>query len=110
MVKPSEKTPHRRLWLSMLDLMENPIHNPVVLVPFYPIAGRFGVDHSGRTEIDCNEEGVLFVTAETTAVIDDFGDFAPTPILRSLTPTVDYSLGTSSYPFLLVQAKLGYLR
>ncbi|KAM6602398.1 hypothetical protein CsatA_022007 [Cannabis sativa] len=133
MVKPSEKTPHRRLWLSMLDLMENPIHNPVVyffrssnnnnnnnknnffdanilkqslsrvLVPFYPIAGRFGVDHSGRTEIDCNEEGVLFVTAETTAVIDDFGDFAPTPILRSLTPTVDYSLGISSYPFLLVQ-------
>ncbi|XP_062090007.1 shikimate O-hydroxycinnamoyltransferase-like [Humulus lupulus] len=126
-VKPAEKTPRRRLWLSILDLMNNPNHNPVVyfyrsngatnffdanilkqalskvLVPFYPLAGRLGLDGGGRTEIDCNEEGVLFVTAETTAVIDDFGDFAPTPELRRLTPSVDYSLGISSYPLLLVQ-------
>ncbi|XP_030491939.2 shikimate O-hydroxycinnamoyltransferase [Cannabis sativa] len=138
MVKPSENTPRRRLWLSVLDQMNNPSHNPViyffrsspsnnnnnffdanilkhslskVLVPFYPIAGRLrpvqvhggGRGPHPRTEIDCNEEGVLFVTAETTAVIDDFGDFAPTPQLRRLTPTVDYSLGISSYPLLLIQ-------
>ncbi|XP_062115247.1 shikimate O-hydroxycinnamoyltransferase-like [Humulus lupulus] len=128
MVKPAEKTPRRRLWLSILDLMDAPNnHNPVVyffrsngatnffdarilkqalskaLVPFYPLAGRLGLDGDGRTEIDCNEEGVLFVTAETTAVIDDFGDFSPTPQLRSLTPSVDYSLGISSFPLLLVQ-------
>ncbi|KAM6602399.1 hypothetical protein CsatA_022008 [Cannabis sativa] len=84
-----------------------------VLVPFYPIAGRLvrpvhvhelgGQGHRSQTEIDCNEKGVLFVTAETTAVIDDFSDFAPTPQLRSLTPTVDYSLRISSYPLLLIQ-------
>ncbi|KAF4353709.1 hypothetical protein F8388_024278 [Cannabis sativa] len=141
MVKPSENTPRRRLWLSVLDQMNNPSHNPViyffrsspsnnnnnffdanilkhslskVLVPFYPIAGRLrpvqvhggGRGPHPRTEIDCNEEGVLFVTAETTAVIDDFGDFAPTPQLRRLTPTVDYSLGISSYPLLLIQVFL----
>ncbi|KAF4387654.1 hypothetical protein G4B88_003981, partial [Cannabis sativa] len=114
MVKPSEKTPRRRLWLSVLDQMNNPSHNQV-LVPFYPIAGRLvrpvhvhelgGQGHRSQTEIDCNEKGVLFVTAETTAVIDDFSDFAPTPQLRSLTPTVDYSLGISSYPLLLIQVK-----
>ncbi|KAM6602400.1 hypothetical protein CsatA_022009 [Cannabis sativa] len=139
MVKPSEKTPRRQLWLSVLDQINNLTHNSViyffrssssnnnnnffdanilkhslskVLVPFYPIAGRLvrpiqvhggGPGHHPRTEIDCNDEGVLFVTAETTAVIDDFGDFAPTPQLRRLTPTVDYSLGISSYPLLLIQ-------
>ncbi|XP_062090006.1 shikimate O-hydroxycinnamoyltransferase-like [Humulus lupulus] len=129
MVKPAEKTPRRRLWLSILDMMINShTHVPIlyfyrsnngasnffdanilkqalskVLVPFYPIAGRLRLDGGGRTEIDCNEEGVLFVTAETTAVIDDLGDFAPSQELRRLTPTVDYSLGISSYPLLLSQ-------
>ena len=68
------------------------------------MAGRFRLDESGRIEIDCNEEGVLFVVAETDFILDELaGDFAPTPKLRGLVPTVDYSGGISSYPFLLLQ-------
>lgn len=130
MVKPAEKTPHRALWLSSLDLLASiPTHTPLfyiyrpsraepnffnaaaleealskVLVPFYPYAGRFMHDHSGRLEIDCNGEGVLFVEAVTNAVVNDLGDFAPTPELEAaLVPTVDCSGGISSFPFLAVQ-------
>ena len=131
MVKPAENTPRRRLWLSTLDMLSSSRHNVVVyfyrfnrsstsnnnffdaillkealskvLVPFYPMAGRFRLDDSGRIEIDCNEEGVLFVVAETDSVLDELGDFAPTPKLRALVPIVDYSGGISSYPFLLLQ-------
>lgn len=77
MVTPSEETPRRGLWLSPLDLMMvNRGHTPTVyfyrsasddgffdvarlkaamakaLVPFYPLAGRLGVDGDGRPEID----------------------------------------------------------
>ncbi|PON77790.1 Transferase [Parasponia andersonii] len=127
MVKPAEKSPRQWLWMSILDMMNNPNHVPLiyfyrsngasnffdanvlkqalskVLVTFYPLAGRFRLDGGGRIEIDCNDEGVLFVTAETSYVIDSVGDFAPTPEIRRLIPTVDYSLGISSYPFLLIQ-------
>ncbi|KAF4352981.1 hypothetical protein F8388_008402 [Cannabis sativa] len=75
-----------------------------VLVPFYPVAGRLITSKNGRIDIDCNGEGVLFIEAETSFVLDDFGDFVPSPKLRSLlVPSVDYSNGLSSYPLLLVQ-------
>ena len=45
-----------------------------VLVAFYPMAGRYrGTDDGLGIEIDCNEEGVLFVEAESSSAIDDFG-------------------------------------
>ncbi|MQL83962.1 hypothetical protein Taro_016457 [Colocasia esculenta] len=44
-----------------------------VLVPFYPAAGRVRLDGNGRPEIDCNAEGVVFVEAESNAVLDEFG-------------------------------------
>ncbi|KAL6203323.1 hypothetical protein ACLB2K_027023 [Fragaria x ananassa] len=57
-----------------------------------------------RLEIDCNAEGALFVVADSSSCIDDFGDFAFTPEFgRGLLPTVDYSGGISSYPLLPVQ-------
>lgn len=73
------------------------------LVQFYPMAGRLRRDEDGRIEIDCNAEGVLFVVAETSSVIDDFGDFAPTLELKKLIPSVDYSGGISTYPLLVLQ-------
>ncbi|KAH7547529.1 hypothetical protein FEM48_Zijuj01G0319500 [Ziziphus jujuba var. spinosa] len=54
------------------------------LVPFYPAAGRLRCDNNGRIEINCNAEGVLLIQAETSSIIDDFGDFAPTPELEKL--------------------------
>ncbi|KAI3967768.1 hypothetical protein MKW92_050959 [Papaver armeniacum] len=128
MVRPAEKTPHQNLWNSNLDLVVAPkFHTPCVyfyrpdgasdffdstllkdalskvLVPFYPVAGRLRRDENGRVEIDCNGEGVLFVEAQTTSVIDDFGDFAPTLVFRQLIPAVEFSGDMSSYPLLVVQ-------
>ena len=127
-VKPLEETtPRQSLWNSNVDLVIPSMHTPSVyfyrpngasnffepsvlkhalakaLVPFYPMAGRLKRDDDGRIEIDCNGDGVLFVIAETSSVIDDFGDFAPTLELRKLIPTVDYSAGISSYPLLVLQ-------
>lgn len=127
MVRPAVETPRRGLWNSNMDLVIINVHIPTVyfyrptgatnffdpklmkdalskaLVPFYPIAGRLRRDEDERIEIDCNGEGVLFVEAETTSAIDDFGDFAPTLELRQLIPTVDYSGGIGTYPLLLLQ-------
>ncbi|PPD66259.1 hypothetical protein GOBAR_DD36863 [Gossypium barbadense] len=74
-----------------------------VLVPFYPIAGRLGYDENGRLKIICKDEGVLFVEAETSSVLEDLignGDFTHN---SHLVPKVDYSGGISSYPLLVVQ-------
>lgn len=127
MVIPAEETPRGSLWNSNVDLVVPSMHTPSVyfyrptaasdffdarvlkeglskaLVPFYPMAGRLRRDEDGRIEIYCNAEGVLLVEAETTAVIDDFGDFAPTLQLRQLIPAVDYSGGIESYPLLVLQ-------
>ncbi|KAE8688221.1 Shikimate O-hydroxycinnamoyltransferase [Hibiscus syriacus] len=127
MVQPAGETPRRSLWNTNVDLVVPRFHTPSVyfyrptgganffdpqvmkdalskaLVPFYPMAGRLKRDEDGRIEIDCNAEGVLFVEAETTSVIDDFGDFAPTLELRQLIPTVGYSGGISTYPLLVLQ-------
>ncbi|MBA0869201.1 hypothetical protein Goshw_024647, partial [Gossypium schwendimanii] len=54
-------------------------------------------------EIICNDEGVLFVEAETSSVLEDLignGDFTHN---SHLVPKVDYSGGISSYPLLVVQ-------
>ncbi|KAL6286105.1 hypothetical protein ACE6H2_010495 [Prunus campanulata] len=129
MVRPAEEsTPRGSLWLSNSDLAFPPFHTSSVyfykssgehnffdkgvlkqalgkaLVPFYPMAGRFKLnDQNGRVEIDCNAEGVVFVVAESSSAVDDFGDFAPTPDFLTLIPTIDYSGGISSYPILVLQ-------
>ncbi|GMN20076.1 hypothetical protein TIFTF001_045276 [Ficus carica] len=128
-VKPAKKTPRQVITLTSIDLVSKPGHNPSyyifrntgahqnffdadvlkeslkkVLVPFYPMAGRFRSDNNGRPEIDCNEEGVVFIEAETATVLDDLGDFSPSAERRKkLVPTVDLSGGISSFPFLAVQ-------
>ncbi|KAK7349093.1 hypothetical protein VNO77_06177 [Canavalia gladiata] len=127
MVRPEEKVARRVVWNSNVDLVVPNFHTPSVyfyrasgasnffdarvlkealskvLVPFYPMAGRLRRDEDGRVEIDCDGQGVLFVEADTGAVIDDFGDFAPTLELRQLIPAVDYSQGIETYPLLVLQ-------
>lgn len=129
MVRPAEETPKIKLWISNLDLMvpkyshtqcvffyrsngaeSNFFDAKVmkealsrVLVPFYPMGGRLIEDKDGRIEIDCQEQGVLFVEAESDGVLDDFGDFAPRLEFLKLFPTIDYSHGIDSFPLLVVQ-------
>ncbi|KAL1564946.1 shikimate O-hydroxycinnamoyltransferase [Salvia divinorum] len=128
MVKPMEETPRGSVWLSNLDLvLPDTYHTRWMylyrydgdagffntaalkaalsraLVDFYPYAGRLRKDDNGRIEINCNGEGVLFVEAECDGSLDDLGDFCtPKPDL-SLTPTVDYSHGISTFPLFLVK-------
>lgn len=128
MVYPSKPTPLKKLWNSNLDLVVAKIHILTVyfykpngacnffesrilrdslsnvLVFFFPMAGRLSKDENGRVEIDCNAQGVLFVETEAEfTTLDDFGDFRPSPQLRRLVPSVDYSGDVSSYPLVVAQ-------
>lgn len=135
-VKPAEETPRHALWLSNLDLLAPRRHIPTLyfyrnnagvasgffdppvlkdalakaMVHFYPMAGRYARDRlSGRLGIDCNAEGALFVVAETSALLDDLGDFAPSLELhKALVPSVDPSSDISSFPLVLVQVFATY--
>ncbi|XP_073010925.1 putrescine hydroxycinnamoyltransferase 1-like [Typha latifolia] len=114
LVVPSEETPNHKLWLSNLDQVAARGYTPTVylyrskgepdffsvqslksslakaLVPFYPLAGRLGLDRTGRVEINCTGDGVPFVVARSVSTIDDFKDFAPTPEIRdSFVPPVE---------------------
>jgi len=117
-VAPGEPTPRKGLWLSSLDLlMLNKGHSPTyylfhrpddvtasdffdvarlkeamakALVAFYPLAGRLGVDGSGRVEIDCNGEGALFVVARSGNTLDEIKELKPSLELRRLlVPRID---------------------
>ncbi|KAM3336982.1 shikimate O-hydroxycinnamoyltransferase [Capsicum galapagoense] len=127
LVKPSKPTPTKRLWSSNLDLIVGRVHLLTVyfyqpngssnffdikvmkeslsnvLVSFYPMAGRLARDEHGRIEINCNNEGVLFVEAESDYCIDDFGDFTPSLEIRKLIPSVDTSGDISTLPLVIFQ-------
>ncbi|XP_073119495.1 shikimate O-hydroxycinnamoyltransferase-like [Henckelia pumila] len=128
LVAPATATPNVSLWIANVDVVAINDYTRSVyfyrptasvnffdatvlkealgrtLVAFYPLAGRLKRDEHGRTEIDCNADGVLFVEAECDGVVDDFGDFAPTTELRRLIPSVDCSQGiSSSYPLSVLQ-------
>ncbi|CAI0375960.1 unnamed protein product [Linum tenue] len=127
-VRPAEDTPKQRLWLSNLDqLFVNFPHvsllhpyNPdgshnffdarvmkqslaKTLVAFFPVAGRLAQDETGRFEIDCSGQGVLFAEAEIDASMSELGDFSSPQLLRQFFPEIDYSRGVSSLPLLLIQ-------
>ncbi|KAJ4710278.1 Hydroxycinnamoyl-CoA shikimate/quinate hydroxycinnamoyl transferase [Melia azedarach] len=126
-IRPAQETPKHCLRLSDLDLLVRAVHTSSVffyrpndssnffdvgllkeslskvLVPFYPMAGRFGRDENGRIQIQCNGEGVLFKEAESSCSIDDFGDFTDISKIIDFVPTVDTTKDISSYPILLIQ-------
>ncbi|VAI27039.1 putrescine hydroxycinnamoyltransferase 1-like [Triticum dicoccoides] len=112
LVAASDETPPKSLWLSQLDLKATRRHTPLLwfyrsgdgvqatdgffnvtrlkaalakaLVTFYPLAGRIGDDGDGRAEVNCGNQGVLFVVArsEDLTVADFHG--RPSSKLRRL--------------------------
>ncbi|XP_073011038.1 putrescine hydroxycinnamoyltransferase 1-like [Typha latifolia] len=131
LVVPSEETPNHKLWLSNLDQVTSRAYTPTVylyrskgepdffsvqslksslakaLVPFYPLAGRLGLDQNGRVEINCTGDGVPFVVARSGSTIDDFKDFAPSQEIRdSFAPPVE----SVDPPCILVAFQVTYLR
>ncbi|GJN40653.1 hypothetical protein PR202_gb29902 [Eleusine coracana subsp. coracana] len=108
-VVPAEETPAGAVWLSNLDLAARRGYTPTVyfyrtngkpeffeadavkdslaraLVAFYPLAGRLGLDPTGRVQIDCTGEGAVFVTARSDYVLDDLlNEFVPCNEMRDL--------------------------
>ncbi|MCL7024085.1 hypothetical protein MKW94_007990 [Papaver nudicaule] len=57
------------------------------LVTHYPIAGRLKRNESGRAEIECTGEGVIFIEAETDSLIKDLGEFTPNEQLMPISFT-----------------------
>ncbi|VAI32722.1 unnamed protein product [Triticum turgidum subsp. durum] len=131
LVAPSEATPRRALWLSNLDLGARNGYSPTVyffrapdrgdgkaesffsagvlraalaraLVPFHPFAGRLGAGRHGRAEIDCNDEGALFVVARSEAALDDFEGFAPSKAMRDMF-VPPYDNAGAGAPLLMLQ-------
>ncbi|TKW03611.1 hypothetical protein SEVIR_7G052700v4 [Setaria viridis] len=109
LVAPADETPAGAVWLSNLDLAARRGYTPTVyfyrpdgepgvfavdiikdslakaLVPFYPLAGRLGLDATGRLQVDCTGEGVVFVTARSDYVLNDLiNDFVPCTEMRDL--------------------------
>ncbi|KAJ1687504.1 hypothetical protein LUZ63_018894 [Rhynchospora breviuscula] len=76
----------------------------IALVPFYPLAGRFGTDGDGRREINCNGEGALFVVARSKLTRHHFHDFKPSTKNRNLfVPVVDSNCAVPLLPLLMLQ-------
>ncbi|KAJ3695647.1 hypothetical protein LUZ60_001024 [Juncus effusus] len=129
-ILPLEETPKHSLWLSNLDLVFNWGHTPTLylyrssghlssfsnsstietlksalskaLIPFYPFAGRLNRDSSGRLEVNCNGQGVVFVVARSEIESDWFADFRPSDEGRKMfVPVSDES--DEKRPLLMVQ-------
>ncbi|KAL7257678.1 hypothetical protein ACSBR1_003903 [Camellia fascicularis] len=129
-IRPAEPTPRSGICISDCDQDKPITHAPLIyfygslpglsfasiietlkislsraLVCFYPLAGRlyWTTGNGGRVALNCNSMGARLYEAESDAKIEDFGDFCPTPKLRSLVPSVDYSDPLHQLPLLLVQ-------
>uniref|UniRef100_A0A7N0THF8 Uncharacterized protein n=1 Tax=Kalanchoe fedtschenkoi TaxID=63787 RepID=A0A7N0THF8_KALFE len=119
-VKPAGVTPSGKMYLSESDQASPVTHAPTIyiyrrpasnhpfetlvqtlitslsqtLVDFYPLTGRLRYipDAGGRLELECSAEGATLIEAESDMQIDDdLGDFSPSPVIRSLIPSVDYT-------------------
>lgn len=93
------------VWLAPTDSIISTLKDSLSrsLLSFYPLAGRLNWIGNGRLELDCNDNGVTMIEAESKLKIDDLGDLSPSPIYQYLVPVVDYSLPINEIPLLLVQ-------
>ncbi|KAL5760818.1 hypothetical protein ACOSQ2_019656 [Xanthoceras sorbifolium] len=76
-----------------------------VLVSWYPAAGRFKFNETtGKLEIDCNDEGVIFVTAVTDLKLEELGCLHEyKPCYEKLVPKLPEANDISENPLVVVQ-------
>ncbi|XP_004500005.1 hydroxycinnamoyl-CoA:piscidic acid hydroxycinnamoyltransferase-like [Cicer arietinum] len=126
-ITPNESTPNGSLWLSDLDQIFRPFHTTLIyiykpkkenqknltqtlknslskiLVPYYPIAGRYSYTKLGRLELNLNAKGAILLEAETTQTIHDFGDFSSFDSIKELIPKIDFNQPIEEIPLFVVQ-------
>ncbi|KAM6586348.1 hypothetical protein CsatA_008953 [Cannabis sativa] len=93
-------TPFQTVTQTLIDSLSH------TLVYFYPLAGRLRSLSNGRFQLDCNEDGALFVAAELNVDLSHFekDHFTPTPEFnRFLIPYINESLPIHERPICLVQ-------
>ncbi|KAL0340235.1 UNVERIFIED_CONTAM: Spermidine hydroxycinnamoyl transferase [Sesamum radiatum] len=129
-VRPAEPTPDGVVYLNSCDQIKDITHTPTIyfyrhsnkleavnvvsvlkdslgkaLSLFYPLAGRlnWAAEGGSRVELHCNGKGVPIFEAESEGVVEDFGDFTPTPAIQALIPSVDYTTPIDEIPLVIVQ-------
>ena len=78
-----------------------------VLISWFPAAGRLGINQeTGKLEIDCNNEGVAVITAETRSKLEELGELHEyKPCYETLVPNLPDSGSISNNPLVVVQVK-----
>ena len=77
-----------------------------LLVHFYPLAGRLILSADYKLQVDCQEQGVLFVEAVADHFIAELGELSrPAPFMRQLVYDVPDAKNILEVPPLIVQVK-----
>lgn len=77
----------------------------LVLVDFYPVAGRLVVNSEGRPEIHCNDAGVEFCEAASDALLGDIDYTQPNDLFHELIQRGNYEVAAmgDDVPLLSIQ-------
>lgn len=75
-----------------------------LLVPFYPMAGRLGISADHKLNVDCEEQGVVFVEATADHFIAELGELSrPAPFMKQFVYEAPNARNMLEIPPLLVQ-------
>ncbi|OMP09875.1 Transferase [Corchorus olitorius] len=79
-----------------------------VLIPWYPAAGRFRINEgSGKLEIDCNNQGVVFVSAVADSKLEELGRLHEyKTCYENLVPVFPEASDVSENPIAVIQYKI----
>ncbi|KAK0574505.1 hypothetical protein LWI29_024700 [Acer saccharum] len=81
-----------------------------VLISWYPAAGRFKFNETtGKLEIDCNDEGVIFVSAVTGSKLEELACLHEyKPCYEKLVPKLPQANHISENPLVVVQVWISF--
>ncbi|XP_047322614.1 spermidine hydroxycinnamoyl transferase-like [Impatiens glandulifera] len=104
LIKPAVKTPSGYMFLPENDQFMPITHGTQNPHYFPPISRPPPLSlPNPRFQLNLNSAGALLLEAESTKKVEDFGDFCPTPEIRQLIPSVDYTRPIHEIPLLIVQ-------